>query len=156
MTRNNTILPGEGLDDIKFGHTGSEVEAALGPADTVEIIDYAEDGAGLELSWRYNELGLTLGFYQDEPFRLGSIEADRADYLLRGKSFLGKSVEEIEGQLFELGIGNFNYEDLSDGLVLIEIDELSLSFVVSDGECVEIQWGYFWDEAGNPIWFAGG
>ncbi|MBN1187980.1 MAG: hypothetical protein JXB49_37240 [Bacteroidales bacterium] len=138
------IKPGYGLGNIKFGITRNEVKAILGEPDDIDAFSYTGDDENLTETWIYGELELTIGFDQEEDWRLVMLTIASDFYTLNGKSLIGLNREELERQLKQMNIHDIEFEDMSSddepNQVLLEADSLSINFWLDEDRLDEIQW----------------
>ena len=138
------IKPGYGLGDIKFGMTRDEVKAILGEPDDIDAFSYTEDNENNTETWLYDEMELTVGFDEEDDWRLVMITVASDFYTLNDKSLIGMNREKLVAQLKEMKIEDLVFEDISTeeepNQVLVEVDSLSVNFWLDENHLDEIQW----------------
>ena len=138
------IKPGYGLGFIKFGMTRDEVKLLLGEPSFVDKYSHSDSDNDLTESWEYDELFLSISFDEAEDWKLMMLSVTSDFYELEEVSLIGLSEKKLSEQLDEIDLGDFYLEDCSeiDGEdhKVIEIDEKSINFWLTDGVLDEIQW----------------
>ncbi|MCU4174821.1 hypothetical protein [Carboxylicivirga sp. N1Y90] len=150
------ITLGQGLDKLIFGITREEVKKILGEPSEIEKMEGDEESGAME-AWHYDEQHLSLAFEEDSNWRLLSITSASADVLFEGIDLIGLSQNEVMEQMEVFNLGEFNVEDLSEGVLMEQIVATNTDFSLNlffDGDTLaEIQWGPFWDDdKEQPIW----
>lgn len=139
------IKPGVGIADIRFGMRRDDVHNTLGPADEVDAFSYEEAGNDKTETWMYETLGLSLGFDEEEQWRLISLTVNANFYQYKGTVLIGKSLEEVKAILNNLEHNNFVVESWDEGeestQVYIEVKTLNMNIWFEDGICDEVEWG---------------
>ena len=82
------ILLGEGLENVKFGMTKSQVNKILGTPDETEVYHFSEDEEDLTEAWHYDEHGFSVSFDQENDWLLGSIAVSQTSCLLEGMELM--------------------------------------------------------------------
>jgi hypothetical protein len=141
----DTIEEGQGLGNLKFGLTRNEVESIIGEPEEKENFSFTEDEENLTESWHYDELELSLGFDQEDDWRLVTISISSENYKFRDFCPVGLSKKELKTILEEKGIDDLEFEDLSTienpSHGLISSESLGLNFWFDDDSLNEVQWG---------------
>ncbi len=139
------IIPGCGLGKVKFGMTRAEVKSILGPPDHQEITHYGEDESDQSDAWEYHPLRLDLSFEEVEDWKLMILSVSSEDYLFKGSSLIGLTLDELMEELEILGVADLEIEDMSSeenpNQKLISSEELALNFWLHEDILEEIQWG---------------
>jgi len=149
MKRSNlnisSIEEGLGLGTLKFGLERSAVELMLGKPDEKETYSYNKDGSDLTESWHYDDLELSLGFDEEDNWRLITIAITSTDYKFRSLSLIGLTKEQLKDELESKGITDLEYEDWSSvespSHELLASDFLGINFWFDENQLSEVQWG---------------
>jgi hypothetical protein len=147
---------GIGLGDIEFGCTKEKLKYLLGEPTEKDIYNASgeEDGYMTE-SWHYDEQEFSVSFDEEDNWKLTTISSSSEDTVFKGKTLIGKSVDEVLELLADEDLGENELEDLSDEEVnqkLITFLGSSLNLWFEDDELTEIQWGVLWSDEDTPIW----
>lgn len=147
---------GIGLGDIEFGCTKEKLKYLLGEPTEKDIYNASgeEDGYMTE-SWHYDEQEFSVSFDEEDNWKLTTISSSSDDTVFKGKSLMGKSVDEVLELLADEDLGENELEDLSDDEInqqLITFLGSSLNLWFEDDELTEIQWGVLWSDEDTPIW----
>lgn len=147
---------GIGLGDIEFGCTKEKLKYLLGEPTEKDIYNASgeEDGYMTE-SWHYDEQEFSVSFDEEDNWKLTTISSSSEVTLFKGKSLIGKSMDEVLELLADEDLGENELEDLSDEEVsqkLITFLASSLNLWFEDDELTEIQWGVLWSDEDTPIW----
>ncbi len=150
------IKIGIGLGDIEFGCTKEKLKYLLGEPTEKDIYNASgeEDGYMTE-SWHYDEQEFSVSFDEEDNWKLTTISSSSEDTIFKGKSLMGKSMEEVLELLADEDLGENELEDMSDDEVnqkLITFLASSLNLWFEDDELTEIQWGILWSDEDTPIW----
>ena len=141
----NLIEEGQGLGDLKFGLERNAVELILGKPDEKENYSYTKEKEDLTESWHYDDLDLSLGFDEEEEWRLGTISITSSEYIFKGLSPIGLSKDELKNELKKHGIVDLEFEDWSTiespSHELLSSDSLGIFFWFDDNRLGEVQWG---------------
>ena len=139
------VIPGIGIDIVKFGITEEEVISQLGTPNKI----YTTDEGCRRL--QYNDLKIELSFEPENGYRLGWIEVHNSNMELEGTRIFGLSEEQA-------------IPDVSDSLGEVPSVEDYGSFVSAfyEGNWVELQFqfgslccvnvGVLYSESGDPEW----
>lgn len=138
------IIPGVGIDQLKFGMTRDQVKDLLGPPEDVDNIPDDEDMMIESLeSWFYDGLELTLVFDEDYDWKLVSIAISDGYYTLFGDSVVGKDAQEVMDMLAKHKVEITDRVDVSDDdtedMEIIESENEGLMIWLMDGKAIEIQ-----------------
>lgn len=141
----NEIKTGIGLGDLKFGMLQEDVLKILGKPDEKEKFSYTDDDQNFAESWHYDEKEISLGFDEEEGWKLVTISVTAYEYEFHGKKLIGMKKQELEAFLKDLGVEEIDYEDNSTednpNSELIFCDELGMNFWCEDDFINEVQWG---------------
>ena len=147
------IIPGEGLGNIKFGHTRNDVQSIIGDPDEIEIFE--EEGMEGE-AWHYDELELSLSFDKLEDWRLVTFAVSSEYYQLGGKTLVGKQRLEVINSLSELGYGplesDANVGQNGTESKLLMANSIETNFWFENDFLSEIQWGPFFKDDETIDW----
>ena len=157
MTKSNPILIGEGLPNIKFGMTRSQIKKILGAPDEAEVYAYSEQETDITEAWHYDDLGLSLSFDQENDWLLGSIAVSDDRYLLDDLAIIGLDQETLLDKLKSLSIKEMTIEshiDPDDGteVILVNCDEDNISFWLENDMVSEIKWSPRWIDTDLLDW----
>jgi hypothetical protein len=150
------IIPGVGIDTLKFGMTKDEVRALMGAPEEIDNIPDEDDQMidSLE-SWFYDELELTLVFDEDYDWRLVSIAISDAHYTLFGDPIVGKPLYEVLDILKKHKVEITDRVDASDAetpdMEIIESENEGMMIWAMDGEAIEIQIVPEMDQDGSTL-----
>ena len=145
MTRYNlkTIIPGVGINELKFGLQKSDVKSLLGTPDEFEKYSYTNDENNLTEVWYYDDLGLDVSFDDDDDWKLGLISIESNAYNLFDFIPIGLSIDKIKEQLKKHGVNDLIYEDWSNVESplheLLSSEKLGINFWFDEEKCNEIQ-----------------
>jgi len=150
------IKIGQGLGEIKFGMTKSEVEKKLGKPDGIEEYSYTETEENNTESWHYDELEVSFSFDEEDDWELGAMSVTSKDYLFNGEKLIGKTEEEVLNFITSIYPEDIKHEfttyDDDPERVLVSFEDLSLSFWFMNDVLEEIEWAVLWDEDDMQIW----
>jgi hypothetical protein len=138
------IKPGVGLGFLKFGMSRNQVKELLGEPAFIDKYSHSDTENDATESWEYDELFLSISFDEAENWKLMMISVSSDYYELEEVSLIGLSEKKLVDQLDEIDLGDVFVEDCSDSETqnqkVIEIDEKSINFWITDGYLDEIQW----------------
>jgi len=141
----DSIEEGEGLGVLKFGLQRSDVELLLGKPDEKKNYSYTKGKQDLTEYWSYDDLELSLGFDEEDDWRLVTIAITSSCYTLKGLPLIGLSKDELKSQLKRKGIIDLEYEDWSSIEIpsheLLSSDSLGINFWFDGNQLSEVQWG---------------
>lgn len=139
------IVEGEGLGDLKFGLQKDQVVSILGEPDEKENYSHTDTEQQLTETWHYDELEISLGFDQDDNWRLGTISVTAPDFKFRDFSPTGLTKKELEQNLVAAGINDLKIEDSATveniGHELLYSNLLGINFWFEKDSLTEVQWG---------------
>jgi hypothetical protein len=143
------IAPGEGVGQLRFGLTESEVRELLGQPDRRDRVG-GDDGEWIE--WHYDSLGLSLYFDRDADCCLVTIDINNPEVELDGFKPIGideDSALEILG-----GMGEITLEDEypEHGRRVYDLVGTEVWFWFEDGLCDSVQVSAFLDDDGDYMW----
>lgn len=148
MEKNLTeIKIGQGLGILKFGMSRDQVKEILGEAGEMESYSYTNTENDMAETWHYDALEVSLGFDEEDDWRLVSVSVT-SDYCeLNGNKLIGMKKEELEEVFNQIDIKDLETEDWSSeespNHWLITSDSSGINFWLDDDVLSEIQW--------NPI-----
>lgn len=99
-----------GLGDIKFGMKEDEVIAQLGKPDKT-ILD--EEYDEIQLSYYYNDLKLTLSFFNKSEGKLGYIKSSNPHLTYKNEKIIGMNINLIKDRLFK-NISEWEFNEYGD------------------------------------------
>ncbi|WP_298367741.1 hypothetical protein [uncultured Lutibacter sp.] len=138
------IKPGIGLGFLKFGMSRDKVKELLGEPSFIDKYSHSNSDNDLTESWEYDELFLSISFDEAEDWKLMMFSVTSDFYELEEVSLIGLSELKLINQLDEIDLGEIYVEDCSEtedeNQKVIEIDEVSTNFWLSNGVLDEIQW----------------
>lgn len=145
------IKSGIGLGILKFGMRQEEVTTLLGEPNETETSSFPsfdEDDATIDTeTWHYDELELSLGFDEEENWRLVSIGVTSDNYTLFNKGIIGVSKSELADHLKNNEIDDLVKEELPGedypDQELFCSEKLGINFWFDNNELSEIQWAPF-------------
>lgn len=142
------VIPGIGLDDIRFGWTRQQVEDRAGPPEKITDGDYGPEGGGAYALWYYFSRGITFSFNAEDGWRLGSVEVDADSTRLNGLRVMGLRREEL---LALLAAEEAPFaEEQDQGLVAV--DDWGLNFWLEQDRVTGVQWNTLLDDDDEIIW----
>ncbi|BDD07853.1 hypothetical protein FUAX_02850 [Fulvitalea axinellae] len=130
------ILIGEGLGPIRFGNTRDDVRDCFGEPDEMEHTK--DDELGKVESWHYDDMEISLSFFEEDGWELGIISVSAPEYKLKDTKMIGLTMDEAVKTANKLKLGK-PVKDEENGLVNVFDSELILWF--EEGHLAEIQWG---------------
>lgn len=150
------IIPGVGIDNLKFGMSREQVKQILGAPEEIDNIPDDEDILIESLeSWFYDKLECTLVFDEDYEWRLVSIALSDEHYTLFGDPIVGKTGDEVLDILKKHKVEITDRVDVSDeespDMEVIESENEGMIIWVMDGEAIEIQIVPEVDEDGSTL-----
>ena len=138
------IKPGIGLGILKFGMSRNQVKELLGEPSFIDRYSHSEAENDATEAWEYEELFLSISFDEAENWKLMMISVSSDFYELDEVSLVGLNQKKLVAQLDEIDLGEVFVEDCSENdsedNKVIEIDEKSINFWITDGVLDEIQW----------------
>lgn len=145
------IKIGIGIDKVKFGMERSEVLQILGEPSEKELFSYSEEEDDLTEVWHYDDHEMSLSFDEADNWLLIMIAASDDSFVLNGKEIIGQSYEQVLSLLKEMGMSNFEEEDISEFDKVLKVEDESLNIWFDNNEASEIQWGPKWNDDDTPI-----
>ena len=147
------IQIGQGLGLVKFGMTREQVISILGEPTDKESVD--EENMKSEI-WHYDELDLSLGYDEDEDWRLISLAVSSEFYTFNSAALIGKTRDEVEDILENSNLPDLELDDLDDEeevqQCLLVSDESEINFWFENDNLSEIQWGPLFEDDETIIW----
>ncbi len=150
------IKPGIGLGELKFGISRDQVKSLLGEPDDIDAYSYTDSDTDLTEDWYYDELFLSIGFDEEDDWRLVTIALNSNSYEFDNKKLVGLKREELLDVLKELKVDDIEFEDWSgDGNPdhkLISSEEKALNIWLDEGIVTEIQIGPLYNNDETINW----
>jgi len=150
------IKSGLGLGIIKFGMSRDQVREILGEPDELELPPYSDEKEDQSETWHYDDFELSLGFDQEDNWRLGTLAITSENYELLGKGLIGLNKEELISELNSLKIDDLELEDWSSIDIptqeLLGSESLGINFWFEDNKLSEIQWGPLFIDENTIRW----
>jgi hypothetical protein len=142
------IAPGEGIGQLRFGLSESEVRELLGQPDRSDRVKVDE---GEWIEWHYDSLGLSLYFDSEADFCLVTIDVSDPEVELDGFKPIG--IDEDTALEILSGIGEIVLEDeLPKRRRVYDLIGTEVWFWFNDGLCDSVQVSAFLDDDGDYIW----
>ena len=137
------IFPGEGLGVIKFGMTKPQVLEILGTPDEEEKSSNSDSEVDNTETWHYDDDELSLGFDEEEDWRLVTIAVTSPFYELSSISLMGKAFDTVEDELLKLQFLDLELDDEhgDDEAKILSSEDFELNFWFDANVLTEIQWG---------------
>jgi len=151
------ILLGEGLENVKFGMTKSQVNKILGKPDETEVYQFSEDESDLTEAWHYDDAGFSVSFDQENDWLLGSIAVSQTPCVLEGTDVMGMPKATLMSHLDKLEICDVevdHQEDEEEGLhleVIYSPDE-NICFFLEADKVSEVKWSPRWADTEMLDW----
>lgn len=157
MSDSKNILIGEGLPNIKFGMTKSQIKKLIGAPDESEVYTFSEEESDITEAWHYDELGLSLSFDQENDWLLGSIAISDDEYKLGKLSVIGMDQEALLDTLKKFSIDTITIEshiDTDDGteVILVNCEDDNICFWLEDDVVSEVKWSPRWIDTDLLEW----
>lgn len=136
-----TIVPNEGLGDLKIGMTRKEVKALIGTPDEVENAPFYDDEGPVEI-WHYDEHDISIVFNNDPKSTLDSIAITSPETTLYGKNIIDKTFVDVMQILEEENLGEYEREDFDeDGeqITLLCFNDEQMELWFENGKLSEIK-----------------
>ncbi len=147
-----TILPGEGFGELRFGMSRAEVKKVVGAPDEIEEIPFSDEDENDTIeTWHYDKHDFSLSFEKSMDNRLASIATSSPDAKLHGEFLVDKTKDEVLAALKKMDIGEFEEElieeDADTTVTLISLYDAGVNLWFENDYLTEIQWGIFEDES---------
>lgn len=150
MLKNQNIIIGQGIGDLRFGMPKDDVKSILGDPDEIEQYTDDEDDDNKTETWHYDELELSVSFDELTDWILATIAVSSIDFEFEGLKLIGLDYENVMKKISKLDLGEETKEDIpeEDGIkqLLVSFDDVSVSFWFEDEILSEIIWGPIWDD----------
>jgi len=146
-----TIEIGVGIDQIKFGMLKADVEKVLGKPDEIDKELYGENEEAMLESWHYDELDLSLGFDEDEDWKLITVAVSDSKYTLKNKALVGLKISEIIDVLNEMGHDEIELEE-DEEISVLYLDDQSMKIWLENQIVTEVQWGPLFQDEDTIAW----
>ena len=151
------IKSGYGLGEIKFGMSRDEVLNILGAPNEKETFSYSEeDDDDQTENWHYDELELSVGFDQEDDWKLVTLGITSQDYEFNGVKAIGLTKEQLSTEIQALNIDDLEQEDMASAEnpthQLISSESLGINFWTEDGLVSEVQWVPLYIDDENIKW----
>lgn len=141
----NYIVAGIGLGKLKFGMERNTVQLIFGKPEEKQNYSYTKEEDDLTESWHYDELELSLGFNQEDDWRLIEIAITSQDYRFREFSPIGLSKQQLIDKLKEKKVNDLQFEEWttieSQSHELLSSESLGMNFWFDENILTEVQWG---------------
>lgn len=139
-----SIIPGEGLGEIKFGMLQDDVKNIIGLPNEIQIYQYIPNNPKERSEdWHYRDLELSISFSCEEDWKLDRIEVSSNYHLLWNKIQISQPIQQVKEILKTLD-KEYEFEDWSSPGVLdhklFELDKHLLNLWFDEGQLSEIQW----------------
>lgn len=150
--KEKVIIPGTGVDKLRFGMIEEEIISILGKPDEIEVQEM--DDEEMINIYYYDDLGLSMSFDSMEDFRLVELAFEDSKYTLEKNFFPGMSKELFLEHADELG--EYEFEDLSDEdsdvNELYTFEDKNINIWIRKGIVDTIQIGPYWKDDENVSW----
>lgn len=146
-----TIEIGVGIDQIKFGMLKADVEKVLGKPDEIDKELYGENEEAVLESWHYDELDLSLGFDEDEDWKLITVAVSDSKYTLKDKALVGLKISEIIDVLNAMGYDEIELEE-DEEISVLYLDDQSMKIWLENQVVTEVQWGPLFQDEDTIAW----
>lgn len=150
------ILPGTGLDNLRFGLGRDQVKAVLGEPDEIEQFEDEESEEVINEAWHYDEVELSLSFDAEEDWKLSTISVSNDQFTLNGTVIVGMLQEDLtkilDDQEMNYEIEEWNNESDEDIQIVVSAPERSINFWFTEGKVSEVQWGPLYTADDETIW----
>lgn len=150
------ILPGIGLEDIRFGMQSNEVYSILGCPNEIEIYCYPGLPNDKSEKWYYKKDELSISFHEEDEWKLNTISINSDNCHFKNLIYGNQDLKSVKSILVELGFENFEFEDWSNiespDHKLISIDQLEMNFWFDHEKLSEIQWGPLFSDNETIVW----
>lgn len=154
--KSKIIKPGIGLGDVKFGILKSDLAFLLGKADEVDNYSYNDSGNDNTENWHYDSLELSVGFDEEDDWRLITLSISNKSYELFNFHPIGLNRQKLTDLLNKQGVKDLEHEDMatieSPTHELVSSDTLGMNFWFDDGQISEVQWGPFFIDDETIDW----
>ena len=138
------ILEGVGLGEVKFGLERENVEQILGKPEEKENYSHSDGDDDLAENWHYDELELSLGFDEEDDWRLVTLAVTSQDYKFRDFTPIGLSKKELIEKLNAHKITDLEAEDWASAESptheLLSSESLGINFWFDEDKLSEVQW----------------
>ena len=151
------IILGEGLENIKFGMTMSQVKKLLGDPDETEKYQFSEDETDITEAWHYDEHGFSLSFDQENDWLVGSIAVSQTPCNLLEIDVMEMEKEKLLDLLKKLEIDDLEIEEhaeVDDDLVMevIYSPDENICFFLENNKVSEVKWSPRWADSEMLAW----
>ena len=143
------ILPGLGIDNIRYGASRASVKEIFGEPERKEVENWS-DGSVSFIIWEYDSMGVDFWFYSDNDYKFESVTVKNKDVTLFGRKWIGLDESSLidaasrlnlnmvlDDDFPELDSKDYNCDDLGVSFWLISEKVVSISATVlyeSDNE----------------------
>lgn len=136
------ITPGIGLGALVFGLTRERVQTLIGEPNSKETIAYDNDDNDQTEVWHFDDHDLSLGFDQDEDWRLVTLSITGDQYTLNEKPIIGQVQLKVVDLLTEVSGETLDVEDCSSAeapaCFRLGSEALSMNVWCEESEATEI------------------
>lgn len=147
---------GQGLGAIKFGMKRPQILELLGQPDEKEYYSNSDKEDDNTETWHYDEEEVSIGFDEEEEWRLVTIAVTSPHYTLESQSLIGKVFDVVEDELLKMEIDDLELEDDSEDNAskgkLMTSEEFELSLWFESDVLNEIQWGPLYGDDDEIEW----
>lgn len=138
----STIIPNQGIGQIKFGMTREQIKFILGEPDEVEDVNL-EEVETIGESWHYDEIELSLSFDSENDWALSDYSVTNPISHISGKIHVGMNQQALLDCLEEMAWDDIETESWENGgaeeIYLIESAQNGIMFWMDEGVLSEIQ-----------------
>lgn len=146
------ILPGIGINGLKFGSRGRAILEKLGRPENKDVNKFS-DGSST-ITWNYDRLGIALSFASEDDWRLDSITIQNQDAKLLGRDWIGLSELELLQAASRLKLNLVLDDDCPElGVKNYECEEFGVTFWIVSNRVESITaMVLFENDDETPIW----
>ena len=157
MVNSLEILLGEGLEQIKFGMTMSQVKKILGEPDETEKYQFSEDESDITEAWHYDAYGFSLSFDQENDWLVGSIAVSQTPCKLHDIDIMDMAKEKLLETLISMEIKDLEVEEaveVDDDFVMeiVYSPEENICFFLESNKVSEVKWSPRWADTEILEW----
>lgn len=135
-----SIIPGVGLEAIKFGMSRAQVREFFGEPDDIELHEEGHFRKEKSEAWHYDDLDLSMEFEEADGWRLGNISVSSDSYSLHGKPLVGLNRLEAIRTLNNMGIDDLEFDNNDPEQDMIASESTGIILWLDEGIVSEIQW----------------
>ena len=150
------IVPGVGLGNLKFGMIRDEVKNLLGEPNDIDEYSYSDDDNDLTEDWYYDDLYLSIGFDEEDNWKLVTIAVNSTFYEFDNNQLIDLDKDKVVDLLTKSNIIDLEFEqwsgDESSNNTLISSEKNGLNIWLDNEKVTEIQIEPLYDENENIKW----